>query len=141
MADLSRSLLPQKLRALHDSRRSGVLVVSTDQASKALYLRGGHIVFASSTLEKEKLGENLIRLGRISRSQFLAAHHLVMRHAGEIERGPHAAMRRAYALVVMLERPNAHPFAARQPFELIAFSYSAAGDRPGHDGAMPLHNK
>jgi tetratricopeptide (TPR) repeat protein len=42
--------------------------------TKALFFRHGAVVFASSTLDKDKLGENLIRLGRISRADFAAAY-------------------------------------------------------------------
>jgi tetratricopeptide (TPR) repeat protein len=73
MPDLARRLLCEELRALHRDRRSGVLVVSRGGVSKGIFLRGGRVVFAASTLPEDKLGENLIRLGRISRPEFAAA--------------------------------------------------------------------
>lgn len=73
MADLSKTLLASRVRALYEGRRSGVLVVLQGNTSKGVFFRNGHVVFASSTLDKEKLGENLIRLGRISRGDFLQA--------------------------------------------------------------------
>jgi hypothetical protein len=74
MADLARSLLSEEVRALQHGRRSGILAVTAAATAKALFFRHGRIVFASSTLEKEKLGENLVRLGRISRADFAAAY-------------------------------------------------------------------
>src|SRR5688572_23087386 len=74
MADLARSLLIEEVRALQSTRQSGILAVTMGTVAKALFLRHGRIVFASSTLEKDKLGENLIRLGRISRADFAAAY-------------------------------------------------------------------
>jgi len=74
MADISKSLLFDKATGLHTGRRSGILVVTQDDITKGLFFRAGHIVFASSTVEKDKLGENLIRLGRISRADFAAAY-------------------------------------------------------------------
>jgi hypothetical protein len=73
MADLAKTLLPAKIRSLYETRRSGVLVAQQPSATKGVFFRNGQVVFASSTLEKEKLGESLIRLGRISRADFLAA--------------------------------------------------------------------
>jgi tetratricopeptide (TPR) repeat protein len=74
MADLASSLLSEEIRSLQQARRSGILAVTSGTTAKALFFRHGRIVFASSTLEKEKLGENLIRLGRISRADFAAAY-------------------------------------------------------------------
>jgi tetratricopeptide (TPR) repeat protein len=73
MADLAKALLPARIRGLYEGRRSGVLVARQPGVTKAVFFHQGQVVFASSTLEKEKLGENLIRLGRISRADFLAA--------------------------------------------------------------------
>ena len=80
MADLARSMLIAEVRALHLARRSGILAVAMGTVAKALFLRHGRIVFASSTLEKEKLGEHLIRLGRISRADFAAAYDASLDH-------------------------------------------------------------
>src|SRR5262245_24001361 len=74
MADLTRSLLSEEIRSLQQARRSGILAVTQGTIAKALFFRHGRIVFASSTLEKEKLGEHLIRLGRISRADFATAY-------------------------------------------------------------------
>ncbi|HEY3120712.1 MAG TPA: DUF4388 domain-containing protein [Vicinamibacteria bacterium] len=74
MADLARALLTDKVRELYDGRRSGILVVSRDDVSKGIYFRTGAVVFASSTVVEDRLSENLIRLGRISRAEFAAAY-------------------------------------------------------------------
>jgi tetratricopeptide (TPR) repeat protein len=73
LSDLSKTLLPARIRNLYEGRRSGVLVAVQPPVSKGVFFRNGQIVFASSTLDKEKLGEHLIRLGRISRADFMAA--------------------------------------------------------------------
>jgi hypothetical protein len=73
MADLARVLLAEELRTLVAKAKSGVLEVDSGEWAKALFLIGGRVVFASSTLDKDKLGEHLIRLGRISRDQFVRA--------------------------------------------------------------------
>ena len=73
MSDLSQALLSEELRALTRARKTGVLEVITPDWAKGVFLIGGRIVFASSTLDKDKLGEHLIRLGRISRDDFMLA--------------------------------------------------------------------
>src|SRR5262249_2838365 len=74
MGDLAQTLLSETIRSLVHARRGGVLVVSNSDVTKGIFFRGGQIVFASSTLDRDKLGENLIRLGRISRNEFAAAY-------------------------------------------------------------------
>ena len=74
MADLARQLLIEEVRPLQMARQSGILALTMGTVAKALFFRHGRIVFASSTLEKDKLGEHLIRLGRISRADFAAAY-------------------------------------------------------------------
>jgi len=73
MADLRETLLGEEIRVVQWARRSGVLSVTSGEVTKGLFFRAGRIVFASSTLEQDKLGENLIRLGRISRREFAVA--------------------------------------------------------------------
>jgi hypothetical protein len=73
MGDLAQTLLTEKVRSLVHARKSGVLVVSNHTVSKGIFLRAGQVSFASSTLDNDKLGESLIRLGRISRVEFAAA--------------------------------------------------------------------
>jgi tetratricopeptide (TPR) repeat protein len=73
MSDLSQTLLSEELRGLMRARKTGVLEVITADWAKGVFVIGGRIVFASSTLDKDKLGEHLIRLGRISRDDFVLA--------------------------------------------------------------------
>jgi tetratricopeptide (TPR) repeat protein len=74
MADLQQTMLSEEIRSLHQGRKSGILAVTSGDTTKALFFRHGAVVFASSTLDKDKLGENLIRLGRISRADFATAY-------------------------------------------------------------------
>lgn len=74
MADLGERLLSEEILTVSNRRQSGVLEVSAGEVAKGIFFRSGHIVFASSSLQADKLGENLIRLGRISRAEFAAAY-------------------------------------------------------------------
>ena len=73
MADLAERLLSEEMLAVYARRASGTLEVSAGEVAKGIFFRSGHVVFASSSLEADKLGETLIRQGRISRAEFAAA--------------------------------------------------------------------
>jgi hypothetical protein len=74
MADLRQTLLLDEVRELRRRRWSGVVALASGDIRKGIYLRRGGFVFAASTVEEDKLGEHLVRTGRISRDQFDAAY-------------------------------------------------------------------
>ena len=76
--DLQSHLLSEEIRSVLALGKTGILEVSSRQAGKGIYFRAGQVVFASSNLEEDRLGESLIRLGRISRADFAAAYRLEM---------------------------------------------------------------
>lgn len=61
---------------------SGTLVVRTKNVSKNVYLKEGQIVFASSTDARDRLGETLVRLGKITAEQLEKAILQYNKHAG-----------------------------------------------------------
>ncbi|MCX5867144.1 MAG: DUF4388 domain-containing protein [Proteobacteria bacterium] len=54
---------------LNMSQKTGVLVLVSEKAYKAIYFRRGEIVFASSNQPEERLGNILYRTGKISQEQ------------------------------------------------------------------------
>ena len=76
--ELQSHLLSEEIRSVLAMGKTGILEVSSRQAGKGIYFRAGQVVFASSSLEEDRLGESLIRLGRISRADFAAAYRLEM---------------------------------------------------------------
>ena len=74
MTDLAQSLLSEELRSLQRRQWTGVLSLSSGEVTKGLFLRDGRIVFAASTLIEDKLGETLVRAGRINRDQLDEAY-------------------------------------------------------------------
>jgi hypothetical protein len=74
MADLRQTLLIDEVRELRRRRWSGVVALASGDVRKGIYLRRGGFVFAASTVEEDKLGEHLVRTGRITRDQFEAAY-------------------------------------------------------------------
>jgi hypothetical protein len=63
---LARMPLPELLRELQELAATGILSLSAGGARKALYLRGGRVVFATSNLPSDRLGEVLLREGKIT---------------------------------------------------------------------------
>ena len=76
--ELQSHLLSEEIRSVLAMGKTGILEVASRQAGKGIYFRAGQVVFASSNLEEDRLGESLIRLGRISRADFAAAYRLEM---------------------------------------------------------------
>jgi hypothetical protein len=61
--------LPKILAALNRTRKTGTLVVKTPIFTKKVYLMKGDAIFASSTYEDDRLGEMLIKAGKITMEQ------------------------------------------------------------------------
>jgi hypothetical protein len=70
---LSRLPLPEILQHLRSGKATGILTVVAGGARKALYVRSGRIVFASSNLPNDRLGEILIREGKITTEEYEAS--------------------------------------------------------------------
>ena len=68
LADVS---LPEVLVFLKVSEKTGVLSVVQTGVRKALYFLDGNVVFAASSLSQDRLGEVLLRGGRISADEYL----------------------------------------------------------------------
>lgn len=68
--DLSEVSLPDILEFLRVSRKTGVLSFKKDRNRKSLYLKDGNVIFATSNVPEERLGDLLLLWGRISREDF-----------------------------------------------------------------------
>jgi hypothetical protein len=66
---LARLSLPELLRELQERQATGILALTSGGARKALYLKAGRVVFATSNLPGDRLGEVLLRAGKITREQ------------------------------------------------------------------------
>lgn len=62
--------LPRLLAYLNRNRETGTLVVRTPVFTKKVYLIKGDAIFASSTYEDDRLGEMLIKAGKITLEQY-----------------------------------------------------------------------
>ncbi len=66
---VERCSVPDILNLLNMQKKTGVLVVKYNDVEKRIYLKDGEIVFASSTLTEDRLGESLVRRGKITKEQ------------------------------------------------------------------------
>jgi tetratricopeptide (TPR) repeat protein len=77
LIDLGSTPIAETLRALAGSRSSGDLQIQSGKTVKTLFFDHGRIVFAASNLKKDRLGEALVALGRITDEQFSEASKLL----------------------------------------------------------------
>ncbi len=77
LVDLSKIPIAEVLRRLSAERKSGDLDVRSGKVVKTVYFDHGRIVFAASNMKKDRLGEALLALGRITDEEFSRASALV----------------------------------------------------------------
>ena len=71
--DLASEHLPGVIRTLHRERESGILEISRGEVSKRIFFGEGEMVFAQSSMASDRLGEYLVREGRMTRAQLADA--------------------------------------------------------------------
>ena len=74
---LEENSLPRILNRLHEIKGSGTLALTREGVVKNLYLKSGAIIFASSTYEGDRLGEILLKVGKISVKQYEMASKVI----------------------------------------------------------------
>ncbi|HET7292838.1 MAG TPA: DUF4388 domain-containing protein [Vicinamibacteria bacterium] len=77
LVDLAKVPVAEVLRRLSAERKSGDLEVRSGKVVKSVYFDHGRIVFAASNMKKDRLGEALLALGRITDEEFSRASALV----------------------------------------------------------------
>jgi tetratricopeptide (TPR) repeat protein len=70
LTDLSVTPIAETIRRLSADLKSGDLQVRSGKVAKTLFFDRGRLVFAASNLKKDRLGEALVALGRITDEQF-----------------------------------------------------------------------
>lgn len=74
---LSEASLPELLASISRSHETGVLNFHDMGRWKAIYFKDGNIIFATSNIQDDRLGEFLLRKGRITVRQFLDASKMI----------------------------------------------------------------
>ena len=75
--NLGPSHVPDIIHALHDSQETGILSLSRDQISKRIYFGEGTMTFANSSFRGDRLGEFLVRNGKVTQSHLALASRKV----------------------------------------------------------------
>lgn len=70
VGDLSQNNLAGVIRELYVNRNSGILHLSQEDIDKRIYFKKGSMIFANSDVDEDRLGEFLIRSGKIDRNTF-----------------------------------------------------------------------
>jgi hypothetical protein len=73
VADLAVLPAAGMLSAIHDAKRSGLVLFRQRQHEKRIYLDAGEVIFASSNQAVDRLGECLLRSGAITLEELRAA--------------------------------------------------------------------
>jgi curved DNA-binding protein CbpA len=68
--DLRSCSLPRILIELNRGRATGTLLVTTPGFNKNIYVKDGSVIFASSSFEDDRLGEMLVKAGKITMEQY-----------------------------------------------------------------------
>ncbi len=69
---LTTACLPDLLRTIYTDRRTGTLILTQGDVRKQVFFELGQIVFASSTRNEDRIGETLVRHGKLTREQLTA---------------------------------------------------------------------
>jgi len=77
LVDLSTTPISETLLRLSRERRSGDLQVRSAKIVKTIFLDHGRVVFAGSNMKKDRLGEALVALGRITSDEYTRATELM----------------------------------------------------------------
>ncbi len=85
--DIRSFHVPELLDILHIYMKTGILNFDLeDNIQKTLYFRNGELIFAQSSEKEERLGETLLKQGKITEKQFVEASKEVApgKHLGSI---------------------------------------------------------
>ncbi len=67
---LSEIKLPTLLRSLHRAQATGILSLTRNDQTKSIYFKNGDMIFAGSKYEDDRLGEMLLKWGKITLAQY-----------------------------------------------------------------------
>jgi len=70
------------LEDLRQRKATGTLTVRRGEIEKGIYLKDGQIIFATSKEARDRLGDSLVRAGKITQENLEYALQLYKKHAG-----------------------------------------------------------
>ncbi len=79
---LSFTPLVDVLEQLRRRKATGTMTVSSGEVKKCIFIKSGQIVFATSTSSTDRLGEVLVRTGKLTRENLEHATQIYKKNAG-----------------------------------------------------------
>ena len=76
---LAEGVLPGLLRDLYVGRKTGLLTFARGEERRSVHVRGGHLVNADSNVREERMGEAMVRQGRITEGDLKRALGFMIR--------------------------------------------------------------
>jgi curved DNA-binding protein CbpA len=77
--DIKDMTIPWLFQDLRKEKQTGALVCSRDTEKKKVFFKNGDILFASSNLDQDRLGEFLVRTGKLTSAQFEKSSETVIK--------------------------------------------------------------
>ncbi len=74
--DVKDMTIPWLFQSLRAEKKTGTVIFSRETAVKKVYYQNGDVVFASSNLDGDRLGDFLLRSNKLTRAQFDASAEL-----------------------------------------------------------------
>jgi hypothetical protein len=66
----SFTVLPGIFEGLRARKITGILKLFQEKAVKSLYFKEGNIIYASSSEDEDRLGDVLLKIGKITKEQY-----------------------------------------------------------------------
>lgn len=79
LSSVTKSPIPLCLRKILSEGLSGIISVKDDAFEKKIYFKNGTVLFATTNVIQERLGEILFKAGKISRQEFWSIHKMIER--------------------------------------------------------------
>ena len=117
LTDLATTPVSETLRSLSVDRSSGDLQIQSGKTVKTIFFDHGRVVFAASNLRKDRLGEALVALGRITDAQYQQAMALL--HGGRKRRFGEALVQAG-----VLEKQEVGRSVARQVKRIVLSTFA-----------------
>src|SRR4030066_2355116 len=68
--NIKKFSLPYIINSIKEKNTTGILRLTNQNIKKSLFIKGGYIIFAASNRDEERLGDILLKLGRINKEQY-----------------------------------------------------------------------
>lgn len=82
-SDLAQTPLPEVLVTIHRYKVPGVIECKRDQEEKRIFIDGGNIIFATSNVVADSLGDRLLSDGKITLEQYRESVRRVIKEGGK----------------------------------------------------------